>query len=151
VRPIRSKKLWLVIGLPLFLVGTIVILLVVVPTSPLSPLHMCTLIGCQDALELTFSREPPGQYSVQLTTSTGETRSVSCTNGEFSSADDTSYICKTGIISIYNFTPASVTVEIRWQGGSYTTSGQPTYTSFQPNGPSCPPTCRVGKMLVELP
>ncbi len=151
MRSLFSKKLLLIIGIPLILVAGILIVLLAIPTSPLSPLHMCTLIGCRDALELTFSIEPPGQYTVALTNSNGENHSITCNHGEISSSVDSPAICSAGTVIFYAFTPADVTIEVSWQGGAYTISGHPTYTSFQPNGADCPPTCRSGKLLVELP
>ena len=151
MRSIFSKKLLLIIGIPLILVAGILIVLFAIPSFPISPLHMCTLIGCRDSLELTFSHEPPGQYNVLLTTSTGETRNVSCNNSEISSVDATVAMCRSGVVTVYDFTPADVTIVVSWQGGRYSTNGAPTYTSFQPNGPDCPPTCRSGKLTIELP
>jgi hypothetical protein len=119
--------------------------------SPLSPFHRCTLMGCRDSLELTLSHEPPTQYTLLLTSSTGESRSVTCTPGETSAASDTSALCRTGIVTIYGFAPGDVTVSITWEGGSYSMRGSPVYQTFHPNGISCPPSCQSGRLSVELP
>ena len=119
--------------------------------SPLSPLHSCSQIGCRDTLELNLGHGPISPYTILLTGPSGETRRVSCTPGEATASTDMSALCRTGIVSIYGFTPSTVTVTITWQGGSYTMSGTPSYDSFRPNGLFCPPTCRLGKLSVDLP
>ncbi len=139
-----------------FLVGWIVIVIVllvlyVIFLSPLSPFHMCTLMGCRDTLDLMLTHEPTSPYTIQLTSSTGETRQITCTPGKISMESDNSVICRTGIVTIYGFTPAKVAVEITWQDGSFKIDGTPTYKNFRPNGPFCAPTCRLGKLAVNLP
>lgn len=129
----------------------LVVVFLLIFVSPLSPFHTCTLIGCRDALQLSLTHEPPGQYSILLTSSTGETRSVTCAPGVNSASGAIEALCRTGSVIIYGFTPADVTVEITWQGGSYTTTGHPDYTSLHPNGLFCPPTCRLGKLSILLP
>jgi hypothetical protein len=119
--------------------------------APLSPFHRCTLIGCQDTLELSLSHEPPSRYAVVVTASTGEARTITCTPSVVSAASDVSTLCRTGIITIYGFTPSQVTVDISWQGGNYSTNGRPTYETFRPNGIFCPPTCRLARLLLEVP
>jgi hypothetical protein len=129
----------------------VLLVLYVIFLSPLSPFHRCTLIGCRDTLELTLSHEPTSPYTLLLTSSTGETRRITCTPGVASANSDNSAICRTGIVSIYRFTPSSVTVVITWPGESYSMSGDPVYDTFHPNGLFCPPICRLGKLSLDLP
>ena len=119
--------------------------------SPISPFHACTLVGCRDTLELTLSHEPAGQYTLQLTNASGESRRITCTPGVSTATSDASAICRSGIVTIYGYAPASVTVDITWQGGYYDMSGVPVYETFHPNGLFCPPSCRLGKLRLELP
>ncbi|HSB65240.1 MAG TPA: hypothetical protein VLD65_01600 [Anaerolineales bacterium] len=119
--------------------------------SPLSPFRQCTLIGCRDTLEISLAHEPPGQYSLVLTSSMGDIRRVVCLPGEISAVDDMSALCRAGIVTIYAFTPPDVTINISWSGGSYSTSAQPTYETIHPNGSSCPPACQIGKLSIALP
>ncbi len=129
-----------------------VVLFLFVFISPLSPFHACTLIGCRDTLQLKLAHEPLSQYTILLTSSSGETRSVTCSPGKISATNPTDAMCRTGIVSIYGFSPAEVTVQVTWQGGDYTTTnGHPEYTTFHPNGIFCPPACRLGKLSIELP
>jgi hypothetical protein len=146
-----SRKLIRRIVIIWIVVIIILAMLYVLVISPLSPFHRCTLMGCRDSLKLTLSHEPPTQYTLLATSSTGASRSVTCTPGETSAASDTSTLCRTGIVTIYGFTPADVTVSITWQGGSYTMHGSPIYQAFRPNGIFCPPSCQLGRLSVELP
>ncbi len=134
-------------------IAVIVVLAVVygIFLSPISPFHYCTLIGCRDTLELTFTHEPPTQYSILLTAQDGETRSLTCTPGESTAANGVSATCRKGIVTIYGFTPGKVAVDISWQGGSYSTTGNPDYRTFRPNGLFCPPACRLGKLTIAIP
>jgi hypothetical protein len=123
--------------------------------SPISPERVCTLIGCRDSLELDLSQGPPGAYTVVVTADSGETRTVSCSVGESSAQSSGSppstATCQPGKVIFFDYAPSSVTVAITWQGGSFTTSGSPTYHVFQPNGPSCPPECQAGIFQLNLP
>ncbi len=147
------RRFWI----PLIVSAFVLVALVVYSflNSPISPTHMCTLMGCFNGLEITLMPEPPQQYTVRLTTSTGETRSVTCTPGKyeahFPGSASTPYICGEGQVTFIEFTPQEVTIDIAWQGGSFSTSSDPTYESFKPNGPGCDPECRTGKIQVELP
>lgn len=130
---------------------SILIVLYAIFFSPLSPFHYCSQVGCRDTLELILSHEPTSPYTILLTSPSGETRRVSCTPGKASASTDMSAVCRTGIVSIYGFTPSIVSVTISWQGGSYSLNGTPGYDSFRPNGLFCPPTCRIGKLSLYLP
>ncbi len=129
----------------------LVVIFLFIFVSPLSPFHQCTLIGCRDALDLTISREPHSEYTIKLTSNTGETRSVTCTPGTVSASGPIDALCRTGIVTVYGFSPAEVTVQITWQGGSYMVTKRPEYTTLHPNGIFCPPSCRLGKISLELP
>jgi hypothetical protein len=132
---------------------SLVVLLVLIGLfiSPLSPFHMCTLIGCRDTLELTLSHEPTSPYTALFTSATGETRTFTCTPNQISAADDLSIFCRLGTITIYGFTPSYVSIEINWLNERYSASVQPSYEILRPNGLFCPPSCRVGKIRIELP
>ncbi len=119
--------------------------------SPLSPFHYCSQVGCRDTLELTLSNEPNTPYTILLTSSTGDTRLVTCIPGEASASTDMSVVCRPGIVNIYGYTPTTVSVTVSWQGGYYDITGAPRYVSFRPNGLFCPPSCRLGKLSVVLP
>jgi hypothetical protein len=117
--------------------------------SPIPPEKVCTLIACRDSLEIVLTKEPPTEYTLVVTAESSETRSVSCTPGE--SSAQSSAACQPGKVTFFDFAPSSVTIEITWQDGSFTTSGNPSYHVFQPNSPSCPPECQAGSFNVILP
>jgi len=142
-------------GIPIILSLAILMLVFLIPKSPVSPFHMCTLIGCKDSLEIVLSHQPPDEYLVQVTSDTGEMRSISCSPGKEEVHTSDTYnaptLCRTAAVTFFDFTPREVTIKITWQGGSTITSGRPNYESFRPNGRFCPPECQVGRMLVAIP
>lgn len=117
--------------------------------SPIPPEQVCTLMACRDSLEIGLSHEPPTEYTLTLTTDSGDSRSISCTPQV--SSHQSSAICQPGKVTFFDFTPSSVTVEISWLGESFYIAGKPSYHIFQPNGPSCPPECQAGNFQVTLP
>lgn len=138
-----------------FLTILIILLLVLILfifgyfVSPIPPEKVCTLMACRDSLEIDLTKEPPTEYTLIVTAPSGESVRVSCNPGERSA--QSSATCQLGKVTFFDFTPSSVTVEITWQGGRFTTSGNPSYHIFQPNGPSCPPDCQAGSFTVTLP
>jgi hypothetical protein len=123
--------------------------------SPFSPQHVCTLMGCRDSLELDLSHEPPQKYTLLVTGGSGDARSVTCTPGidsaQSAATGPFAVTCQSGKVTFYDFAPSKVTVQITWQGSNYTTSGRPSYHTFRPNGPFCPPECRAGSFQVDIP
>lgn len=146
-----TKKFFRWFWIPLLVIIAVAVAVNAFLKSPLSPTHMCTLIGCRDYLELTLSHEPPQEYIVQVTSGSGDTMSVTCAPGSINATAPLSPTCQAGKVLFYEFAPQEVTIKITWQGGSYTLTGRPTYTTFMPNGPDCPPECRKGSMQVEIP
>jgi len=140
--------------IPLIVVVLLLMVAIGYLASPYSPTRMCTLMGCRDSLEIILSVEPAQVYEVSITTPEGDSRSVSCTPGEsepgYSPSAGTIALCEHGTVSFMDFDPQQVTVKITWSGGSYSTTGSPIYTSFQPNGRYCPPECRGGKLQVSM-
>jgi hypothetical protein len=147
-----NKSPWRFV-MPLMLVLAVLLLIFGFLKSPLSPLHMCTLMGCFDSLEIILFGEPPQDYTLQVTSNTGETRRATCTLGEdkYSDTYPATTICRNTSVTFYDFSPSQVTIEITWQGGSFSTSGHPSYESVRPNGRFCDPVCQVGKLLVNTP
>jgi hypothetical protein len=140
----RFLVIWIVL---VVIIGALFVIFL----SPLSPFHRCTLMGCRDTLDLILTHEPPGQYTILLTSPSGEVRRLTCIPGQVSSQEELSALCRVGIVTLYGFVPSQVTVEVTWQAGSYTLSGSPSYQRFRPNGLFCPPACLLGKLSVNLP
>ncbi len=139
----------------ILITGTVLLVIYIFIQSPLSPLHMCTLMGCQDSLVLSLSNEPDVDYSLRVTSSSGETRKVDCTPGEdkihYSDSSPAPIRCQNGKVTFFDFAPDQVSIVIDWHGQSFTSHGDPSYASFRPNGYFCPPVCRVGKFQVDIP
>ncbi len=155
MNPSHSRPILRRLRIPLILAAIVLLALIVLPLSPLSPFRICTLMGCNDSLELILSHPPTQEFTVRATTRAGETKSVTCTPGKneirTSPVDQTRAVCWGTSVRFLDFSPQEVTVEIAWQAGSASITGRPEYESFQPNGRFCPPTCRRGEMRVEIP
>lgn len=146
-----AKKLFPWFWIPIIVIIVVAVAVYAFLNSPVSPTHMCTLIGCRDYLELRLSHEPPQEYVVRVTSSTGESKSITCNPGSEIATASLTPDCQAGRVIFYDFVPDEVTIKITWQSGSYSTSGHPTYTSFMPNGPDCPPVCKKATLEVNLP
>ncbi len=150
--PPRRIKRWLI---PSIIILLLAVLLAIFLRSRYSPLHFCTLIGCNNSLKLVFNRPQALPYTITVTSDTGETRSATCAPGQdgTGTSSQTSQIvmCQPSSVTFYNFNPQQISIEINWSGARFSESGQPTYTSSQPNGPDCPPTCYSGTFSVNIP
>jgi hypothetical protein len=103
---------------------------------------VCTLIGCDSGLEIQVSPLPTTPFRLEASAPgysavyTQEcTDPVNCTR-----------------IFLPEFTPD--VVRIRVIAGADTTfveATNPEYTAVRPNGPDCPPICRIGHVTVVLP
>lgn len=104
----------------------------------------CTLIGCTDGLSLALSGGIPASFELTLSAEGQAPKKISCPGG---TAD---YICLPQSVFVNNYTPDRVelTLSAREQqlSGSYT----PVYTSSEPNGPGCGPSCRQGRIELTL-
>lgn len=140
----------LLILIPLSLIGIVVYLVINPPER-----FFCTMMGCFDSLEISFATQPTQEYSIQLTSNSGETRAVTCTPGKYEArypgSTSNPVICGNSSVTFLEFSPKEVTVEVIWQGGSFTSTERPSYEGFRPNGPYCAPECRRGKLLLEIP
>ena len=152
---IQSRKLIQRISILILITSAIFVVIFGIILSPLSPLRMCTLMGCQDSLVLSLSNEPDVEYSLTVTSSSGETRKVDCIPGEDKIYNSDSFpapiLCQNGKVTFFDFAPNQVSIVITWQGESITSSGDPSYVSFRPNGLFCPPVCRGGRFQVDIP
>jgi hypothetical protein len=126
----------------------------------------CTLIGCSSGFAVNFQYTDgvwrPGRYQVDVTSdgvsgscevtlplAPCETPSSTCTGqrswslGESGCALPTSQHSLSGI-SFSGTTPAKVDVTVSRDGRQLASqSFTPSYTTSQPNGPDCEPTCRT--------
>jgi hypothetical protein len=116
--------------------------------------HACTLIGCGDSLRVTLEPAVALPYRAALSFPGGQKVTFQCTSAgvqdragdgiAYASCDATTFQVQCGAAPGYCST-SPVGVEVTGaDGGKRTGSLVPAYTSSQPNGPDCGPTCRSG-------
>jgi hypothetical protein len=134
MKPDRSRKVFRYFAVRLDLIFIVMVIVVAVILTRFPPTRVCTLIGCYDSLTLEFSHPLRENYTLLLTSSTGETTSITCTTssaaGQISPTGNLSAMCRPNSIIISNYTPQKVT--ITWNGGSYNSTAPP------PTNPSSP-------------
>ena len=122
------------------------------PTDTARVVVECTLLACGDVLSLTFERHVPDVYAVSVGGADGEEVSVRCSKQsalDCSGAGGCS--CWGDGVSFSGFAPKEATITVQWDGSTVTKTVQPSYSTFRPNGPDCPPECRGATVSVVLP
>lgn len=101
----------------------------------------CTHVGCNDGFSITISDERPDSLSINIYLNDNTDAFVTrlCTHQD-----------NPCIIGINEQTPGVVSVEIDWKNGEFNEIFNPEYEDIQPNGPSCPPTCAIAKIEIDL-
>ncbi len=99
--------------------------------------HDCTLAACDSGLLLLFPGGRPGPLTLSLTSPDAGARTVACDNNP----------C--GAVTVRDYTPSSVQVEIVGPNGTVIRSFTPTYNRLQPNGPDCGPTCNQATLVFD--
>jgi hypothetical protein len=142
--------------------------------NPLAPPVACTLIGCEDGLNVELRPEsgwPAGEYRFQIR---ADDVAVTC-RGSLplpSCAESPSVTCDTeGLVQIVEsgcalppdshafpglrfdpkLRPQKVEIAITQDGRRVGRSDfVPSFQRVQPNGPGCPPTCEVAHAVIDL-
>lgn len=101
----------------------------------------CTLLGCEDGVTISVSEQRPDSLSltVFINDETDPFGSRDC--------DDPNLDCW---FRIGGETPGEVRVLTEWDDGEFTERFEPEYEPYQPNGPSCPPTCDIAFISIDL-
>ena len=123
----------------------------------------CTEIGCTNGLEIAFTLEDPGHWTVLATLDGGNT--LSCEASLPLSGDDrcdagmTLYLSgselpadQQSITGVYLETTSASRVAIAIEedeGFYFQTFVDPGYEVLQPNGPECGPTCTYASEVIE--
>jgi hypothetical protein len=107
-------------------------------TSP----EVCTLIGCSSGLVVELAGNVPETCAVQVSATTWEPRFFDCSD----------MVPEDAVLSLFltDFSPGEVAVGIQWDGNLVVETFDPAYVVHQPNGPGCPPTCRIGTVRIVL-
>lgn len=120
-----------------------------------SETESCTLIGCAAdglVIELTSaSGTPAGSYRVTAAGTVGSMGLKQCDFVLPSTGSDPD--CRVGEsgVSWPGFAPTELTVIVaRDQAPAHSGEHTVTYEESRPNGPSCDPVCRVGRLVISL-
>ena len=104
--------------------------------------RICTDIGCYSGLEIQVNPAPTIPFRIEaFVPGSSALYTQDCANA----ADCTH-------IFLPEFTPDDVSVRLIAGGDTtFLEDAQPQYTELQPNGPGCPPICRVGHITIGAP
>jgi hypothetical protein len=99
--------------------------------------QLCTLVGCSSGLQVDLeSTAVPFRIEARVPGSSSHyvaecTERAPCTTVFFE-----------------DFTPASVRLQLIAEGDTARWLAEPVYVAERPNGPNCPPVCRIGRVRV---
>jgi hypothetical protein len=107
---------------------------------------VCTAAGCYTGLTVHLASKPTQPYRVEVSTDGGPTPYTvyvyDCPNPQACTQDPT----------FPAFIPERLSVRITVGAASrLDESVRPNWATAQPNGPTCPPTCRQATITVALP
>lgn len=114
---------------------------------------MCTLIGCAGGVTIEFPQLPPGgNYEVQLSLPSGETKTLRC--GEETNQVAFEMVCSENEVFFAlpnDFPPPdTIMVTVTLAGEKVSREFSPEYEKFQPNGEDCPPICYNATIQFQL-
>lgn len=98
----------------------------------------CTLIACSSGLQVDLDVTPAGGFRVEA--------EVPGTPGRYVVECEEGAACARVFFS--DFTPGRVRISVVTEDGASRWLAEPVYAEHRPNGPGCPPTCRVGRVRV---
>lgn len=110
-------------------------------SRPSRPGRVCTRIGCESGLEIQLDRTPAGAFRVEARAPGDAAPRVF----ECPAAGQCG-----GRVFFRDFTPDSATIRVIVGADTIVRSVRPAYEIVQPNGPGCPPTCRQGRVRIDL-
>ena len=102
--------------------------------------QVCTLIGCESGLTVTLETLPPGAFKIEVYGLSADVQPAYV------------YECSVAPCSQTVFFPGLIlergSVRVTSSAGSKLTGIRPTYRTYRPNGPNCPPDCRQATVTV---
>ena len=101
---------------------------------------LCTLIGCASGLTVEVQNAPAGPITVQA--------SIEGASGSVYTATCPGTSGCTNSLFFPEFTPSQAHLTITTTAGTRQQVVTPAYTTSQPNGPKCGPTCRGATVRV---
>jgi hypothetical protein len=116
----------------------------------------CPVMGCDSGLTLYYSGSIPGDYVLEAVTPEGKKMEVHCVDGvgqypEGFFSQNSYPICRPSKVEFFHFSPAEVTITLKWGDDQVSQTFKPTYTSYYPNGPGCAPACPRGQITFAMP
>jgi hypothetical protein len=99
----------------------------------------CTLIGCSSGLSVAIDGPADGPFVVEAS------------DGSVMETFECAAGARCERVTFDNYLPERVTVRVIAAGDTTTTIVEPTYTTLQPNGPGCPPTCTQATVTARKP
>jgi hypothetical protein len=102
------------------------------------PVRVCTLIGCNDGLNVIVNASLQQDYTVTVSSGAQTLHTFTCRPGQPCQA------------FVDNHTPAQVTVSVATAAGPVSKTFTPEYKVTKPNGPDCPPDCRQASVTVTV-
>ena len=100
----------------------------------------CTLIACGDAIRVELA-DLPEPFTITFRAEGEEPLTFESSDPELE--DD--------VVFIPDVEPDRLTVEVEAEGVDFTQTFDLEYETFRPNGPDCPPVCRMATVVVDLP
>ena len=127
------------------------------PISPTrTPVRICTERECGITLTVALGGAVPYDYSLVAQAPDGDRMRIRCVGGKGPYADDLSEptryaICQSEGVAFVGFSPDRVTIAVSGDGRTVSKTFRPDYDTVYPNGPDCPPTCRLGHVTLVFP
>jgi hypothetical protein len=119
-----------------------------------APPRVCTLMGCVDSLVIDLVGQVPDEFTVEVIPGEGGAWEVRCAGDEahvIRPGDGSlGVVCRPGSVVFFEVAPEEVAIRVTWEGDEVWQSSRPAYESVRPNGPDCPPECRVARVTVEM-
>ena len=106
--------------------------------SAVSEPHGCTLIGCNDGLNVVVNASLQQDFTVTVSSGGQTLQTFTCRAGQQCFG------------FVENQTPATVTVSLATSTGPVSKQFTPEYRINKPNGPNCPPDCRQATVTVTV-
>lgn len=103
--------------------------------------HICTLMVCEDALNVAFDQAPAGPVRVEVFADGAATPRV------FDCADPA--LCPAGVY-FTGLMAERVTVRVVTAGATYTQEFAPVYETIYPNGRDCGGHCEQATVTMDL-
>lgn len=103
------------------------------------PQVICTLIGCENGLNVQVNSSLTQSFTVTVRAGSGEQlHSFTCNPGQTCQA------------FVAGQTPDEVTVTLATAQGPVSKTFQPEYRLNRPNGPDCPPECKQATIVMTV-